>query len=96
MIAALYANLKRPPRTMIEWITDAVRGFAIIGVVVAVFTLPATDAAVLSMALPAMLSRMLGLRSGLDLAVCVTVIVAAVVGVLASRARLIRRDRVAV
>ncbi|MGC0371062.1 hypothetical protein [Microbacterium sp. SLBN-111] len=78
MIGALYANLKRPPRTALEWITDAIRAVAIIGVAVAVFALPPTEAAVLSMALPAvMLSRMLGLRAGLDLAVCVTVIVAA-------------------
>lgn len=78
MIRALYANLKRPPRTATEWITDAVRVVAIVGVLVAAITLPATDTAVLSMTLPAvMLSRMLGLRSGLDLAVCLTVIVAA-------------------
>ena len=78
MIAALYANLKRPPRTATEWIADAVRAIAIVGVLVAAFALPATDTAVLSMTLPAvMLSRMLGLRSGLDLAVCLTVIVAA-------------------
>jgi hypothetical protein len=78
VIAALYANLKRPPRTATEWIADAVRAIAIVGVLVAAFALPATDTAVLSMTLPAvMLSRMLGLRSGLDLAVCLTVIVAA-------------------
>ncbi len=78
MISALYANLKRPPRTALEWISDAVRAVAIVGVLVSVFALPATDTAVLSMTLPAvMLSRMLGLRSGLDLAVCLTVIVAA-------------------
>lgn len=78
MISALYANLKRPPRTALEWISDAVRAVAIVGVLVSVFALPATDTAVLSMTLPAvMLSRMLGLRSGLDLTVCLTVIVAA-------------------
>ena len=78
MISALYENLKRPPRTAAEWIADAVRAAAIVGVLVAAFTLPATDTAVLSMTLPAvMLSRMLGLRAGVDLAVCVTVIVAA-------------------
>ncbi|KZE42199.1 hypothetical protein [Microbacterium sp. T32] len=78
MIRALYAHLKRPPRTATEWTTDAVRAIAIVGVLVAAITLPATDAAVLSMTLPAvMLSRMLGLRSGLDLTVCVTVIIAA-------------------
>ncbi|MFS0793666.1 hypothetical protein [Microbacterium sp. 1P10AE] len=74
----MYANLKRPPRTAVEWIADAVRAVAILTVVVSTFTLPATDTAVLSMALPAvMLSRMLGLRSGLDLVTCVTVFVAA-------------------
>jgi hypothetical protein len=78
MIRAMYANLKRPPRTAVEWIADAVRAVAILTVVVSTFTLPATDTAVLSMALPAvMLSRMLGLRSGLDLVTCVTVFVAA-------------------
>ncbi len=78
MIRAMYANLKRPPRTAVEWIADAVRAVAILTVVVSAFTHPATDTAVLSMALPAvMLSRMLGLRSGLDLVTCVTVFVAA-------------------
>lgn len=78
MIHAMYANLKRPPRTLVEWIADAVRAVAILIVLVSAFTLPATDTAVLSMALPAvMLSRMLGLRSGLDLVTCVTVFVAA-------------------
>lgn len=78
MIRAMYANLKRPPRTLVEWIADAVRGVAILIVLVSMFTLPATDTAVLAMALPAvMLSRMLGLRSGLDLVTCVTVFVAA-------------------
>lgn len=78
MIRAMYANLKRPPRTLVEWIADAVRAVAILIVLVSAFTLPATDTAVLSMALPAvMLSRMLGLRSGLDLVTCVTVFIAA-------------------
>lgn len=78
MIGALYANLKRPPRTAAEWTADAVRAAAILLVLVSLFVLPATDTAVLSMALPAvMLSRMLGLRAGLDLLTCVTVIVAA-------------------
>ncbi len=78
MIGAMYANLKRPPRTMTEWMADALRAVAILTVLVSAFTLPATDTAVLSMALPAvMLSRMLGLRSGLDLVTCVTVFVAA-------------------
>ncbi|MBM3714959.1 MAG: hypothetical protein FJW64_04360 [Actinobacteria bacterium] len=78
MIRALYANLKRPPRSATEWLADIVRAAAIITVIVSVFTLPGTDTAVLSMALPAvMLSRMIGLRSGLDLITCVTVFVAA-------------------
>ena len=78
MIRAMYANLKRPPRTTTEWMADAVRAVAILIVLVAAFALPVTDTAVLSMALPAvMLSRMLGLRAGLDLATCVTVLVAA-------------------
>ncbi|WP_258027518.1 hypothetical protein [Microbacterium sp. BH-3-3-3] len=58
--------------------TDAVRALAIVLVIVSLFTLPFTDFAVLSMSLPAvMLSRMIGLRSGLDLVTCVTVFVAA-------------------
>ncbi len=78
MIAAMYANLKRPPRTATDWLADAVRAVAIVLVVAALFTLPFTDFAVLSMSLPAvMLSRMIGLRSGLDLVTCVTVFVAA-------------------
>ncbi|MEX0151824.1 hypothetical protein [Microbacterium sp. LMI1-1-1.1] len=78
MIRALYANLKRPPRSVTAWLADIVRAAAIITVIVSAFTLPGTDTAVLSMALPAvMLSRMIGLRSGLDLITCVTVFVAA-------------------
>lgn len=78
MIRAMYANLKRPPRSVTDWVTDAVRALAIVLVLVSLFTLPFTDFAVLSMSLPAvMLSRMIGLRSGLDLVTCVTVFVAA-------------------
>lgn len=78
MIPAMYANLKRPPRTVTDWLADAVRAMAIVLVVASLFTLPFTDFAVLSMSLPAvMLARMIGLRSGLDLVTCVTVFVAA-------------------
>ena len=78
MIRAMYANLKRPPRSVTDWMTDVVRALAIVLVIVSLFTLPFTDFAVLSMSLPAvMLSRMIGLRSGLDLVTCVTVFVAA-------------------
>ncbi|MDZ5142981.1 hypothetical protein [Microbacterium testaceum] len=78
MIGAMYANLKRPPRSATAWLADAVRAVAIAVVIVSLFTLPFTDVAVLSMSLPAvMLSRMAGLRSGLDLVTCVTVFVAA-------------------
>ena len=78
MIRAMYANLKRPPRSVTDWLADVVRAVAIVVVIVSLFTLPFTDFAVLSMSLPAvMLSRMIGLRSGLDLVTCVTVFVAA-------------------
>lgn len=78
LIPAMYASLKRPPRSVTEWLADAVRAAAIVIVIVSLFTLPFTDFAVLSMSLPAvMLSRMIGLRSGLDLVTCVTVFVAA-------------------
>ena len=78
LIPAMYANLQRPPRSVTEWLADAVRAAAIVIVIVSLFTLPFTDFAVLSMSLPAvMLSRMIGLRSGLDLVTCVTVFVAA-------------------
>ena len=78
LIRALYANLQRPPRSVTDWLADAVRAVAIVLVLVSLFTLPFTDFAVLSMSLPAvMLSRMIGLRSGLDLVTCVTVFVAA-------------------
>ncbi|WP_043361723.1 hypothetical protein [Microbacterium testaceum] len=74
----MYANLKRPPRSVTDWLADVVRAVAIVVVIVSLFTLPFTDFAVLSMSLPAvMLSRMIGLRSGLDLVTCVTVFVAA-------------------
>lgn len=78
MIRAMYANLQRPPRSVTDWLADLVRAVAIVAVIVSLFTLPFTDFAVLSMSLPAvMLSRMIGLRSGLDLVTCVTVFVAA-------------------
>ena len=78
MIRAMYANLNRPPRSVTDWLADVVRAVAIVVVIVSLFTLPFTDFAVLSMSLPAvMLSRMIGLRSGLDLVTCVTVFVAA-------------------
>ncbi len=78
MIGAMYANLKRPPRSATDWLADAVRAVAIVVVIASLFALPFTDVAVLSMSLPAvMLSRMIGLRSGLDLVTCVTVFVAA-------------------
>lgn len=78
MIRAMYANLQRPPRRVTDWLADLVRAVAIVVVIVSLFTLPFTDFAVLSMSLPAvMLSRMIGLRSGLDLITCVTVFVAA-------------------
>lgn len=78
MIRAMYANLQRPPRRVTDWLADLVRAVAIVVVIVFLFTLPFTDFAVLSMSLPAvMLSRMIGLRSGLDLITCVTVFVAA-------------------
>ena len=78
MIWAMYANLQRPPRSATDWLADLVRAVAIVVVIVSLFTLPFTDFAVLSMSLPAvMLSRMIGLRSGLDLVTCVTVFVAA-------------------
>ena len=78
MIRAMYANLKRPPRSVTDWLADLTRAIAIVVAVVALFALPFTDFAVLSMSLPAvMLSRMIGLRSGLDLVTCVTVFVAA-------------------
>ncbi|MEV7766740.1 MULTISPECIES: hypothetical protein [Microbacterium] len=74
----MYANLQRPPRSVTDWLADLVRAVAIVVVIVSLFTLPFTDFAVLSMSLPAvMLSRMIGLRSGLDLITCVTVFVAA-------------------
>jgi hypothetical protein len=78
VIGAMYANLKRPPRSATDWLADAVRAVAIVVVIASLFALPFTDVAVLSMSLPAvMLSRMIGLRSGLDLVTCVTVFVAA-------------------
>ncbi|MDU0365603.1 hypothetical protein RWH45_00170 [Microbacterium sp. KSW4-17] len=78
LLSAMYANLKRPPRSVTDWLADAVRAAAIVIVIVSLFALPFTDFAVLSMSLPAMmLSRMIGLRSGLDLVTCITVFIAA-------------------
>lgn len=68
----------RPPRSLAEWCADALRVAGIIGVGVALIWLAPTDAGIAALALPAlMLPRALGLRGGLDLAVCATVLVAA-------------------
>ncbi|WP_311257301.1 hypothetical protein [Microbacterium sp. WCS2018Hpa-9] len=68
----------RRPRSLAEWSADALRVVGIIGVGVALIWLVPTDAGIAALALPAlMLPRALGLRGGLDLAVCVTVLVAA-------------------
>ena len=78
VLRAMYSNLKRPPRSVTDWLGDAARAVAIVLVGVSFFTTSATDTAVLSLALPPlMLARMIGLRSGLDLATCLTVFIAA-------------------
>jgi len=71
-------NFLRPPSTLAEWIADAIRALGIIGVIIAAVWFTATDAGIVALALPAlMVPRVLGLRAWFDIALGITVLVAA-------------------
>ncbi|MCR2783901.1 MULTISPECIES: DUF2238 domain-containing protein [unclassified Microbacterium] len=71
-------NFLRRPRGVAEWTADALRVVALLSVVAAAIWSTATDAGILSLALPALLvPRFLGVRAGPDIAYCATVLVAA-------------------
>lgn len=68
----------RRPRTVAEYGADAVRVIGVLSVLVAAIWSTPTDAGILALATPAlMLPRALGMRGGVDLAIGVTVLVAA-------------------
>ncbi|KAB1867576.1 hypothetical protein [Microbacterium algeriense] len=68
----------RRPRTVAEYGADAIRVIGVLSVLVAAIWSTPTDAGILALATPAlMLPRALGMRGGADLAVGVTVLVAA-------------------
>ena len=67
----------RPPRTVSEWMADALRVLGILGVVVAAIWWGSTDAGIAALATPAlMLPRALGMRGGFDAAACAIVLTA--------------------
>lgn len=71
-------NFLRPPSRVSEYVADALRVIAVLNVVVAAIWSTPTDAGILALSLPAlMVPRMLGMRAWLDIAVGVTVLVAA-------------------
>lgn len=71
-------NMLRPPRTVGEWLADALRILALLGVVVAAVWFTPTATGVAALALPGVVApRLLGLRTWFDIAFCVAVIVAA-------------------
>lgn len=68
----------RRPRTVAEYGADAIRVIGVLSVLVAATWSTPTDAGILALATPAlMLPRALGMRGGVDLAIGVTVLVAA-------------------
>ncbi len=68
----------RRPRTVAEYGADAIRVIGVLSVLVAAIWSTPTDAGILALATPAlMLPRALGMRGGADLAIGVTVLVAA-------------------
>jgi hypothetical protein len=71
-------NFLRPPQTVAEIAADGVRVLGVVSVVVAVVWFTLLDAGVVAFALPAlMIPRFLALRAGYDIAIGVSVLVAA-------------------
>lgn len=71
-------NFLRRPRTAAEFVADAVRAFGLLSVFIAAVWFDLTDAGVLAFALPGlMIPRFVGVRAGLDIGFCLTLLVAA-------------------
>lgn len=71
-------NFLRAPRTVWDYLADALRVIGVLSVIAAGIWFEPTDAGILAFALPGlMIARFLGLRAGVDIAVSVTVLVAA-------------------
>ncbi|HWS50016.1 MAG TPA: hypothetical protein VN241_03315 [Microbacterium sp.] len=71
-------NFLRPPANAGEYAADALRLLGVLSVVAAVIWWSPTDAGIIALAVPAlMVPRVLGLRAWFDIAVNVTVLVAA-------------------
>lgn len=71
-------NFLRRPRGAGEFTADALRVLGLVSVIGAAIWSTATDAGILSLALPALLvPRFLGVRASYDIVYCVTVLVAA-------------------
>jgi len=71
-------NFLRRPQTAGEILADAVRVFGVLSVVIAAVWFELTDAGVLAFALPGLLiPRFIGVRAGVDVAFCLTLLIAA-------------------
>jgi hypothetical protein len=71
-------NFLRRPRGLADYTADGLRVLGVLFVIVAAIGSSPTDAGILALALPAlMVPRALGMRGGMDVAVGVTVLVAA-------------------
>lgn len=71
-------NFLRPPHGFAEYAADALRVIGVLSVIAAAIWSTPTDAGILALALPAlMVPRILGMRAGMDIAVGLTVLVAA-------------------
>jgi len=71
-------NFLRRPRTAAEIVADGVRAFGLLSVVIAAVWFDLTDAGVLAFALPGLLiPRFVGVRAGVDISFCLTLLVAA-------------------
>lgn len=71
-------NFLRPPHGFAEYAADALRVIGVLSVIAAAIWSTPTDAGILALALPAlMVPRVLGMRAWMDIAVGLTVLVAA-------------------
>lgn len=71
-------NFLRRPRTAAEIVADGVRAFGLLSVFIAAVWFDLTDAGVLAFALPGlMIPRFVGVRAGVDIGFCLTLLVAA-------------------
>lgn len=71
-------NFLRAPRTVPDYIADALRIVGVLSVIAAGIWFEPTDAGILAFALPGlMIARFLGLRAGVDITISVTVLIAA-------------------